>query len=177
MLEDFLRKLYSFLSNHQIEELGPNEENPGIPELGTDALKSLCSKIIEERARRVSLVVTDKTRPTPLKPIVNPMVKFLEEKNVKVEIVFATGTHEMTLEEASDMLGGRPGNAGIHVHDCIKDEHDHLGETPGGVSVEVLDKTLSADAAVLIGTVMPHPWAGFSGGSKLLLPASPAGAL
>ena len=47
----------------------------------------------------------------------------------------------------------------------------HIGVTSRGTPVELNDYFLAADLRVLVGSIVPHPVTGFSGGAKLVLPA------
>jgi nickel-dependent lactate racemase len=46
-----------------------------------------------------------------------------------------------------------------------------VGTTSRGTPIEVNDLFLAADLRILVGSIVPHPVAGFSGGAKMVLPA------
>lgn len=46
-----------------------------------------------------------------------------------------------------------------------------VGTTSRGTPIEVNDAFLAADLRILVGSIVPHPVAGFSGGAKMVLPA------
>jgi nickel-dependent lactate racemase len=46
-----------------------------------------------------------------------------------------------------------------------------IGVTARGTPVELNDDFLAADLRILVGSIVPHPVTGFSGGAKLVLPA------
>jgi len=133
-------------------------------------MEKFANELLDSKPRRISLVVTDKTRPTPLRELLTMLLpNLVRQRQLDIDVVFATGTHEMTLDDAVNLVGSDL-SVKMHVHDASHDLHINLGKTPGGVPIELLSRVVESDAIVLIGMVIPHPWSGFSGGAKLLLP-------
>ncbi len=90
-----------------------------------------------------------------------------------ITLFLADGTHEQHFE--SDMLAllGSEIISRIRCcgHDCRDDEAlCHLGTTSFGTPVWINRKVLEADVRVLTGRIVPHYFAGFSGGRKALIP-------
>lgn len=87
----------------------------------------------------------------------------------EVKVLFATGTHRIREEDIDKLLDGV--EVDYKVHDAWDiDDHVYIGETSRGLKVYVDKDYFDADIKILVGVVVPHPWAGFSGGAKLILP-------
>lgn len=113
----------------------------------------------------IAVAVPDHTRPLPLHRVLEGLRPILDRSL----IIFATGTHPMPPDEARRLLGPWASRVKFKIHDC-RSTHTPVGTTGRGLPVEVDCDFASADHRVTIGLVAPHPWAGFSGGSKLVLP-------
>jgi nickel-dependent lactate racemase len=90
-----------------------------------------------------------------------------------IEVYLADGTHEQHLE--SDILALLGADLASRVrclgHDCRKDEElVELGTTSYGTPVLFNRRVLAADVKILTGRIVPHYFAGFSGGRKALVP-------
>lgn len=124
----------------------------------------------------VLLVVPDATRQTACGQIVNLVVRRLIANGSaphEIRIIFATGIHrKVTDEEKAAILTP-------FIFQRIKTlDHDprdlmqlmQLGETSGGIPIELNRALVEYDHVVLIGGVSFHYFAGFTGGRKLICP-------
>ena len=68
-------------------------------------------------------------------------------------------------KEVLNRLSGR-----VLIHDSQSAENVFVGRTSRGTVVEINRHVVEADLVIGIGTCMPHPYSGFSGGCKILLP-------
>ena len=57
----------------------------------------------------------------------------------------------------------------ILVHDCNQDL-EYIGTSSGGAPIYVNTNVMSCNLKIGIGSILPHPNAGFSGGSKIIAP-------
>ena len=121
------------------------------------------------------VVVSDITRPVPNKVILPPLLRCLAQAGVpraKTIILVATGMHRAcTPEELCYMLGREIAETFPVVnHDC--QDRDTLAPVPGleGLTLEVNQIYAQAELKILTGLIEPHPFAGFSGGAKSILP-------
>jgi len=124
-----------------------------------------------EGAEDVVFIVNDGTRPTPTSQV----LKVLEE-SIRMErhrFLVATGAHRAPTEEEYVQIFGeaihRLRNK-IHVHDA---RHDHmvlLGTTRNGTEMWLNELAVKADRLVIITSVEPHYFAGYTGGRKSFLP-------
>jgi lactate racemase len=126
-------------------------------------------------ARRVAVVIDDVGRPTPAHLMAPAVIDALVAAGVapeRIAIVFAMGTHRpMTQQEMQRKAGTAAGRVACANHDC-RDSAAlvRLGVTSFSTPVLINRAVASADLRVLIGTIEPHPQAGFGGGLKLILP-------
>ena len=120
--------------------------------------------------RRILLVVNDHTRPTPTSIV----LKKLDLKGKEVTTIVATGTHRSpNPAELSRILGGAapPYGGKVVVHDSRdSNELRLLGRTSRGTKLLLNRQLFDVDAIIVVGSVEPHYFAGFTGGRKFLLP-------
>lgn len=122
--------------------------------------------------KALTLIVNDHERPTPTAKILTPIWGYLKDK--KFEILVASGSHRPpTEEELKGILGAfynkirRP----VMIHDCEKQENlTYIGTTKLNTDVYVNNLVLDSDGVLVIGSVEPHYFAGFTGGRKFLIP-------
>ncbi|MDH3365039.1 MAG: nickel-dependent lactate racemase [Thermoplasmata archaeon] len=122
-------------------------------------------------AKDVVVIVNDATRPTPTAMILNQINSQLKEYDFKV--VIATGMHRAPTEDEYRFIFGerhedlRPH---VHPHDSKNGETVRLGTTKRGTEVRLNKMVMEADKIIVIGSVEPHYFAGYTGGRKAFLP-------
>ncbi len=128
------------------------------------------------QGERVVVLVDDHTRETPAAEILPPVLAELHGAGVRaddVTILITHGTHRpSTDEEVRRKLGPAVyGRYRTVQHDC-EDEANQVfvGLTSRGTPVWVNRLVVQADRRVGIGHIGPSPYAGYSGGGKLILP-------
>ncbi|MEM3886725.1 MAG: nickel-dependent lactate racemase [Candidatus Methanomethylicia archaeon] len=121
---------------------------------------------------KILLVVNDQERPTPTSKILNKIHEKIKDKEVK--IIVATGAHRSPTEEELKWILGNKYECYRYrtvIHDAKKvEEHEYIGETKRGNRVYIDKRLLEADKIIVIGSVEPHYFAGYTGGRKFLLP-------
>ncbi len=121
---------------------------------------------------RVGVVINDATRPTPTFKVLQAVYDQLRKKRVKVFV--ATGIHRKPTEEEYKFFLGL-------LYDKLRNKtfpHDtvdtsklvFLGGTSKGTKVFLNKEVLENDALIVINSVEPHYFAGFTGGRKSLVP-------
>jgi nickel-dependent lactate racemase len=125
------------------------------------------------------VVVNDGTRPTPSAEVLALLRPALEEwlksPSNELSFVVATGTHRAALpEEIERIFGADLAEAHAERIFC-HDSHDKdglvcLARTTRGTSVWVNRLMAEAESMVLISSVEPHYFAGYTGGRKSLFP-------
>jgi lactate racemase len=125
----------------------------------------------------VVVLFDDNQRPTPAYLAFPHMLNRLNKAGIpdeRISGVCALGTHpQLTPEqlekkvgtEAFQRLQGRVNN-----HDPRSSENILIGRTNRGTMVEVNRLVAQADLILGIGECMPHPYSGFGGGCKIIMP-------
>jgi len=125
--------------------------------------------VAEVEGRGVAAIaVPDIYRPVRTEPILD-FISGILPRGVEPLVIFATGTHEMGRREAAEMLGKWRDKVRYEVNDCFA-PHIEVGRTSRGLTVELDPLFHEADIKITVGVVAPHPWAGYSGGAKTILP-------
>lgn len=123
-------------------------------------------------AKDILFIVNDGTRPTPTKKVLEIIYDQIKDKNIK--FIIATGVHRAPTQEEFDFIFGdyyHRLKEQIYVHDCTKDEDMvHIGTSKNGTEMYVNKMGVQAHKIVIIGSVEPHYFGGFTGGRKSFLP-------
>ena len=122
---------------------------------------------------RAAIAIDDITRPTRTAPIVSRIVARLMASGLPADaitLIVATGAHgPATTQDIQFKVGGLPNGVRVVSHDPIDGVVDS-SVTLAGQPVRVNRDYLAADLRIGISGVMPHPFAAFSGGGKIVLP-------
>lgn len=125
-------------------------------------------------ARDLLVIVNDATRPTPTKTVMDVIWGDIKKKNIPVNLIIATGAHRgPTEEEYVQIFGSHYDQVKdkIIVHDAKKDEDMvFLGKSSNGTEMYVNKAGVNAHKIIIIGSVEPHYFAGYTGGRKSFLP-------
>jgi nickel-dependent lactate racemase len=124
----------------------------------------------------VLFVVPDATRQAGAGQIINLLVRRLIADGVephRMAIIFATGIHRKVTEEEkrailTPFIAQRIKTFDHDARDLMR--LSRVGETSGGIPVELNRALFEYDRVVLIGGVTFHYFAGFTGGRKLVCP-------
>ena len=124
--------------------------------------------------QKIVIIVNDGTRPTPTAKVLKQIYPKIRDKNKT--FIIATGCHrEGTLEEY-EMIFGKEIYAELNAkgevcdHDSKKDEMSYLGESKNGTQMYLNKIVAEAKKVIVIGSVEPHYFAGYTGGRKAFLP-------
>lgn len=134
---------------------------------------------LEELVRphhRVVILCEDITRPLPLRKILPVVLERLyaigvQPKNILA--IMALGSHRpMTPEEIKEKVGEEVCHKISVVNSEFRDRRKlvDLGVAPGGVRVWIDRRVVEGDVRIGIGSIVPHPAAGFTGGAKIIYP-------
>ncbi len=138
-------------------------ENP----FGSPSLEEFLSE-----ARDVLFIVNDGTRPTPTAKVLDLIRPALEGREIR--FIVATGVHRAPTEEEYQFIFGplyKDVKDKIIVHDCRREEEmTYLGMSTNGTEMYVNKAGVEAHKLVIIGSVEPHYFAGYTGGRKSFLP-------
>lgn len=119
------------------------------------------------------VIVNDGTRPTPTSRIIREVAPVLT-KHPDVKFIIATGAHRAPTEEEFDLIFGEYYSEfadRIFSHDARKSEDMvYLGTSTNGTEMYVNKMLTEADNILVIGSVEPHYFGGYTGGRKSFLP-------
>jgi nickel-dependent lactate racemase len=125
-----------------------------------------------EDARDVAILVNDATRPTPTAKVLEIIQPQIEDANVN--FIIATGNHRGPTEvEFSYIFGDlyEHYRDRIYVHDAHNtEEMVFLGTCESGTEMYVNRLGVEAHKLIVISSVEPHYFAGYTGGRKSFLP-------
>lgn len=128
------------------------------------------------KPRKITVVVNDETRPTPYKQIFPPLLDVFAKAGVRddqVVFVIATGIHAPQSPELCASLYGAEMTERFKFVNHIGTDAESLadmGKTSSGYECLINRLAVEADFLITVGVVMPHYFAGFSGGRKSILP-------
>ena len=130
--------------------------------------------ILAKQKNSVCIAVDDLTKPTQAFRIIPFILDELHHAGLSDENIYfiiSTGTHRsLTHDELCKKLGIKiVSKYKIYCHSAYQN-NKYLGDTSSGTPVYIDNLYLQADLKIGIGTLMPHPYAGFSGGGKIVLP-------
>jgi nickel-dependent lactate racemase len=133
--------------------------------LGTPPLENMISG-----ARRIAIIVDDRTRPTPVADILQVLLPYLSRHGAareKVSIVIALGTHvPMTGEELESRLGKEVVSSyKIVQHDAWQPDLVPVAIAESGRVVKINPEVARADLKIGISSILPHPMAGVTKGN------------
>lgn len=124
--------------------------------------------------KTVAIAVDDLSRPTPAHALLPFLLSELFAGGIQKEgitFVISLGSHTALRQPDLEKKLGKDTVAQYRVlnHDCHGDLVD-LGVSVGKVPVRLNAAFMAADFKILLGSVVPHAFAGFSGGAKMVLP-------
>jgi len=135
------------------------------------------SKRIRELARGVkdvAIIFDDMTRPTPVAQIVPYVLAELREAGVtdeNIRFIVALGAHgahnhiDFRKKLGESVAEKYP----VYNHNPYEN-CKFVGTTSWGTPVSVNAEVMSCDLKIGIGCIVPHPFTGFGGGGKIILP-------
>jgi len=157
---------------------------PGVKDIGqavNDALDNLIGcpdlpTIVGSRGKNTVILVDDYTRTTPQAQILPVVLNRLNELGIpdsSITLIIAGGTHrQMTREECLAKFGAEIMDR-VRVIPHMYDDPNQLvelGTTKLGVPISVNRRYYEANLSIAVGNIVPHIYAGWSGGAKLVQP-------
>ena len=124
-----------------------------------------------EGGKDIVFIVNDGTRPTPTAKVLDALSKRMDLR--KARYLIATGNHrDMTPEEYDFVFGKHYAELKDRIicHNAKQSECVFLGTSKNGTPMEVNKVAVDADRLVIITSVEPHYFAGYTGGRKSFLP-------
>jgi nickel-dependent lactate racemase len=90
-----------------------------------------------------------------------------------ISIVFAQGTHRAHTKEEDIVVVGEEvaKRIALYQHDCrSRQELVRVGTTSRGTPVDLNKRVVESDFVIVVNGILPHLFAGFGGGRKMILP-------
>lgn len=141
-----------------------------------------CAELLSgDRVKKAVLLVDDLTRSTPQSEIIPELLNFLNNRGIPdsaISAIIAVGTHRKMKD---DEIRRRFGDEATRRIPFTNHEFENtamlvdLGRTPAGTPVVVNRIYHEADLKIAIGAVVPHMYAGWSGGAKMVQPGISGG--
>ena len=136
----------------------------------------LVEQLKQKQPQKVVVVVNDETRPTPYNAFFPPLLEAFAEAGIKddqVTFVIATGIHDPHSQELNEKTYGKHMTDRFRFVSHVSTDDSslvYMGRFESGYDFYVNRLAVEADFLITLGVVMPHYFAGFSGGRKSILP-------
>lgn len=135
----------------------------------------ICSKRLRDlvtAGQKAVIVTSDITRPMPSYVVLPHVLKELNDGGIPdsdITVVFALGSHRAHTEEEKKKLVGESIYNRVACIDS-KGNFTHMGVTRRGTPVDIFTPVADADIRICLGNIEFHYFAGYSGGSKAIMP-------
>lgn len=165
------KNILDFISGENIS-LGLNEDKIIIQALENPVKSRKLSEMARGR-KSACIIASDITRPCPTYKFLPRLVEELnkgdiENKNIKV--VLGIGIHRKHTEDEKRKLVGDYIYEHIKTIDSDASKSKLIGRTSRGTPLEVFEEALGSDLLIATGSIEYHYFAGYSGGSKAVMP-------
>lgn len=133
------------------------------------------TELVARHGKQTLLLIDDSTRSTPQKLILPILLDELNAAGVpdsEISGVIALGTHRWMSEREIEQRVGAAVLRRIPVTNLSHDPKDFedLGVTPLGIPIHVSRRYLESPITIAIGNIIPHMYAGWAGGAKMVQP-------
>ena len=124
--------------------------------------------------KEVVIIFDDLSRPTKVAELVPYVLQELKEGGIKdetIRFIASVGAHgamklmDFVKKLGSDIVQRFP----VYNHNPFQN-CTYLGDTSRGTPVSINSEVMSCDLRIAVGSILPHPVAGFGGGAKSILP-------
>lgn len=150
---------------------------------GADAVRyalehPIGAKRLRETAKpgqKVAIVTSDISRPLPSYDVLPAVLDELYAAGVSPEditVVFALGSHRRHTETEKQKLVGERCWREVRCVDSDPQDCVRMGVTSFGTPVDITRSVVEADFRVCLGNIEFHYFAGYSGGSKAIMPGA-----
>lgn len=128
---------------------------------------------IVKSGQRVAIVISDHIRPCPTDRLIPYIINELGSSGIGFEdmvVIAALGIHRQMTETELRLVIGEPIANRVEILNHDPEDTIHLGVTSTGTPVELFRPLVEADFRICLGHLECHYFAGYSGGSKAILP-------
>ncbi|MBN2031040.1 nickel-dependent lactate racemase [bacterium] len=139
--------------------------------IGTSPL----SDLVRQHGKETIILADDSTRSTPQHLILPVLLDELNHAGVPdsaVTVLIALGTHRPMTEEECRVRFGEKVMSRVRVENLPQNPDDFVdfGSTPVGTPVQVSRKYVETPLSIAVGSIVPHMYAGWTGGAKMIQP-------
>ena len=123
--------------------------------------------------QKIAIIASDISRPVPSYEILPAVLDELTAAGCRDEditVVFALGSHRHHTEAEKRKLAGSAVYDRVRCEDSDPDDCVHLGVTATGTPVDITRRVAEADFRICTGNIEFHYFAGYSGGTKAIMP-------
>ena len=173
-------KKFQIDEKNYMGSLLPNEINIGMvdeEEVRRALENPIGSKRLSEivhSGEKVVIVTSDITRPMPSHKVLPEVISELKKGGITekdITIVLALGSHRGHSEDEKITLVGKGiYNSDVSVIDSDMNKCVRLGFCKNGTPADIFEIVAKADRRICLGNIEFHYFAGYSGGSKALMP-------
>jgi nickel-dependent lactate racemase len=160
------------------------KEVGGVPDEEAEILRAIrnpigaptLTELVAQKGREMVILVDDQTRATPQKRVLPLLLNELNRAGVadgEITILIALGTHRHMTEEECLLRLGAEVMGRVEVIDHAFDDPSQLvslGETASGIPISVNRRYHESDISIAVGNIIPHIYAGWAGGGKMVQP-------
>jgi nickel-dependent lactate racemase len=168
----------TFPTNWNVENISMNDANPISDEtIRSKILNPISSLQLKELVKgksRPVIVIDDIHRPTESYRIIPILLREMIGAGIEtdqIDVLVSLGAHRpMSREDLEKKIGKDMVNT-LKVYNHNPYENLKLmGKTSLGAPLYLNRFLVESDIKIIVGSVIPHPYAGFGGGAKLVLP-------
>lgn len=171
---------FELSANNYIGTLMPNEYVPGVDEqailedafmnpIGSDLLGDIVNA-----GDTVAIVTSDISRPMPSYKVLPLVIRELKTAGIRecdIQVILALGSHRSHSEdEKKSLVGEAVYRSEVQILDSDMSRCVNLGICKNGTPVDVFEPVVKADRVICLGNIEYHYFAGYSGGSKAIMP-------
>ena len=162
--------------------IGPKDipQIDDIPAAISNALRSPINSpplpdLIKVHGKKTVILVDDNTRSTPQDIVLPILLKALNGSGVadeQITVLIALGTHRpMTADEILERFGEEVVSQ-VKVINLPQSDSDFedFGVSELGTPIHISKKFLESDMSIAVGNIIPHMYAGWAGGAKMIQP-------
>lgn len=156
---------------------------PAAPDLRQAVLDALrapiaspsLAELAAKHGTRTVILVDDGTRSTPQSAVLPVLLEELNRAGVpdsEITMIIALGTHRRMSPAEMEARVGAEIYARVQVENLSQKPEDFvdMGVTPLGVPIHVSRKFLDSQISIAVGNIIPHMYAGWAGGAKMIQP-------